>query len=133
MSKIVVKAEPELNTLFLVLSGQASVKFVQAIRVIVESELTKLNPGFNIYNDSRGFQAVVDDSYDAMLELCKKLQEKQPSRIARLLNPYSRMIFNRISAQLGYSAREFTSVKSALEYLEINHQASIVSLINPAQ
>ncbi len=130
MTKIVVKADPELNTLFLVLTGEPTVEKVRALRVIIESEMTKLQPGFHVYNDSREFHPANNDSYDEILELCKLVVDKQPDRIARLLNPYSRMIFNRVAAQIGYAGREFNSVKAALEYLEIDQQSPIVSIID---
>jgi|GEM_PF-1549400 len=130
MNKIVVKADTELNTLFLVLSGEPTIEKVKALHLIIASEMTKLRPGYQIYNDSREFHPAANDSYEEILEIGKLLIDKQPNRIARLLNPYSRMIFNRVAAQIGYSGREFTSVKAALEYLEIDPNAPIVQLIN---
>lgn len=119
---ILIKADPENNVFYLVLGGVLTADNLPTIKKIVESEVSKIKSGFSVYHDARSFQPLNEDLYLEILEIAKIILAKEPDKIARLFNPYSRMIFNRISAQLGYSAKEFHSEKDARSYLNITSE-----------
>ncbi len=137
MSRIIIKADPEANILYLTLNCIPTKSNARKMYQLIKFELSKLEPGYKILNDSRKMQPAVGDIMEEMVIICKLLLQKRPSRIARLLNPYSRMLFNRLSAQMEFRAREFSNMELALDYLGIgfymdavfqNRKMSLVAL-----
>ena len=115
---------PDLGMATILLYLAMVVNTPKAIKAIVESEVSKLSPGFSVYHDSRNFQPLNEDLYNAILKIAEIIQAKKPDKIARLFNPYSRMVFNRVSAQLMYNAKEFQREKDARSYLNLPDEES---------
>lgn len=121
MSRVIVRANPDLNILFLTLSGIPNEENILNLTLVIQSELSRLKPGFKLLNDARQMEPADLNNYQMLIEAAKEIIKLKPSKIARLCNPFSRMVFNRISAQLGYSGKEFFKMEDALEYLGAGH------------
>ena len=137
MSRIIVKADPKSNILYLTLNGIPTKGNVRQLKQVIKFELRKLQSGYKILNDARKMQPAVGDILEDMYDICQMIMDKQPSRIARLVNPYSRMLFSHLSSLMGFRAREFSSMELALNYLGVgfmmdavyqNRQMSLVAI-----
>lgn len=131
MAKLTVKADSENNTLFLILAGIPTVDNIRKVKVVLEYELSLLAPGFKVFNDSREFSPINPLALLEFMEVCKMAYEKKPSKIARLLNPFSRMVFARGASDTSIIAREFTNVQNAVEFLGVENSLVFKSLYRP--
>ena len=113
-----VSVDTAKNRLFVKLDGFPSMEDVKAFEKALFAELTRIKPGFTLLNDAAAFKPAGADVQAEIAVVMKKVAEKKPSKVARVVTSVAGMQLGRISKEAGYEASTFANAAEAEKFLD---------------